>query len=353
MRLGRHALAARRRRLLEWYDAHRRALPWRGERDPYRIWIAETMLQQTRVAVVERAYARFVAAFPRLEDLARASEERVLAAWSGLGYYGRARSLRRAARALVAAGRRTFPRELEAALALPGVGPYTAAAVLSIAYAEPLAALDANAIRVLSRLERLGRPGAGDEPHASLAAALLDRARPGDWNQALMELGETLCRPAAPHCAECPWRRVCRARREGAVELHPPPPRRRATERIPLSMTVVSDRAGRLLLERGAFRFLPHLWLPPSRIGPPAASGRPVAFKHAILHRKFAVSVRRRVLEPAELRRRARSAPGVERRVLDPAELAAIGRSSLLTKALAAAQGEASAGALRRGRARR
>ncbi len=331
-------MAARRRRLLAWFDAGRRALPWRDGRDPYRVWVAETMLQQTRVAVAAPAYERFLAAFPRLEDLARASEEAVLAQWSGLGYYGRARALRRAAREILAAGGSAFPRDLDAALALPGVGPYTAAAVLSIAYGAPLAALDGNAIRVLSRLERLGRPDARGEPHASLAAALLDRRRPGEWNEALMELGETICTPATPRCGECPWRRSCRARRDGAVERHPPRTRRRPSERIPLVVTVVSDGRGRLLLERGAFPFLPHLWLPPTRVGPGVANGARVAFKHSILHREFSVCVRRRVLGAAELRRRARSAAGVERRVLEPGDLATIGRSALLTKALEAAR---------------
>ena len=139
------------RRLLAWFDRHRRDHPWRRSRDPYRVWVAEVMLQQTRIAVVQEAYPRFVRRFPTIARLAVASEDEVLAAWSGLGYYSRARALRRAARELHA-GRRGFPRSYAAARELPGVGDYTAAAVLSIAYGEPHAAVDGNVIRVLSRL---------------------------------------------------------------------------------------------------------------------------------------------------------------------------------------------------------
>jgi A/G-specific adenine glycosylase len=158
-----------RRALLRWYDANRRALPWRRDRNSYRVWVAEVMLQQTRIEVVIPAYRRFLLAFPTLAKLAAASEDEVLSLWSGLGYYSRARALHRAARLLVDSGACRFPRDYEAARKLPGVGPYTAAAVLSIAHGLPHAAVDGNVVRVLSRLACLLRPDSKGEPHAALA----------------------------------------------------------------------------------------------------------------------------------------------------------------------------------------
>jgi A/G-specific adenine glycosylase len=321
--------------LLAWYAARARALPWRRDRDPYRVWVAEVMLQQTRVDVVIPAYERFLRRFPDLVALAHAEEERVLAAWSGLGYYTRARSLHRAARALIARGERAFPRDADAARALPGVGPYTLAAVLSIAYDLPLAAVDGNVVRVLSRLARLPRPDARGEPHRTLAEDLLDRRRPGDWNQALMELGETVCRPRGPRCDACPVHDACAAYVAGVVERHPPARARRQGERVRVVLTLLHDGAGRLLLERGAFPFLPHLWLPPVQLGPSARGiGRPVgSFRHAILHRRLDIEVYVHRLPSRLLVRRAVS-PEHERRIFTRTALRRIGRSSLLTKAL-------------------
>ncbi|HEY8515282.1 MAG TPA: A/G-specific adenine glycosylase [Candidatus Binatia bacterium] len=329
---------ALRAALLAWYDAHARPLPWRVRRDPYRVWVAEVMLQQTRVEVVIPAYERFLRRFPDLASLARASEERVLAAWSGLGYYTRARSLHRAARALVARGETTFPADADAARTLPGVGPYTLAAVLSIAYGLPHAAVDANVARVLARLACLGRPDARLEPHRTLAAELLDRSRPGEWNEALMELGETVCRPRAPQCGSCPVHTHCLAHARGVAERHPPPRERRAPERVRVALTLLHDGAGRVLLERGAFPHLPHLWLPLAQVGPDArGEGASVGVvRHAILHRQLEVEVYVRRTTPARLARAARNAKP-ERRVFARAALARVGRSSLLTKALALA----------------
>lgn len=321
--------------LLCWYDANYRPLPWRRNRDSYRVWVAEVMLQQTRVEVVIPAYARFLRVFPSLRRLAAAAVDDVLAQWSGLGYYTRARALHRAAGLLVARGARRFPDDYVQARSLPGVGAYTAAAVLSIAYGRSYAAVDGNIVRVLSRLEGLARPDAKGEPHASLAAALLDRRRPGDWNQALMELGQTICLPKAPRCGECPLRCHCRAFVEQRVHLHPPPKPRRKSEKVELTMTILRDRAGRILLQRGEFPYLLHMWLPPIEIGAAANGATPVAeFRHAILHREFRVKLFARVLAPASLERATRSG-GVERRAFRPPDLAAIGRSSLLSKALA------------------
>lgn len=323
----------RRKALLAWYDENARPLPWRKRPNSYRTWVAEVMLQQTRIAVVEPAYRRFLKAFPTMRALAQADEEDVLALWSGLGYYSRARSLHRAARELTERGEKQFPKTWAEAMALPGVGAYTAAAVLSISYDAPYAAVDGNVIRVLSRLERLGRPDGRGEPHASLANDLLARTRAGDWNQAVMELGETICLPRAPHCPECPLRTECDAFAADVVERHPPPKVRRATERLGLSVSVLRDRSGRLLLERGAFQHLDHMWLPPVRLldEPPAKAD----FKHAILHRSFAVTVEARTVTSRELDRLATRRRGnAERRVVAADELRTLGRSSLLTKAL-------------------
>lgn len=338
-----------RKALLRWYDANARPLPWRANRDPYRVWVAEVMLQQTRVDVVMPRFERFVRRFPDVATLARASEERVLAEWSGLGYYSRARNLHRAARALRALGHATFPREHDVAAALPGVGRYTLGAVLSIAYDLPHAALDANVVRVLSRLACLPRPDARGAPHDELAERLLDRKRPGDWNQALMELGETVCLPRAPRCDACPLAIACVAAARGVQHEHPPRKARRATERVRVVVTVLHDGRGNLLLERGAFPFLPHLWLPPSQTGAgvPANGDADDAelvgtFRHAILHRQLEVEVRRRRVSSAALAAattpaKDANASAHERRVLSRAALARIGRSTLLMKALALA----------------
>lgn len=335
--------AALRRALLAWWDRSRRDMPWRRTRDPYRIWVSEVMLQQTRLDVAWPAWERFVAALPTLRALARADEDEVLSLWSGLGYYGRARSLHRAARLLDAAGERGFPRDAAAARALPGVGGYTAAAVLSIAHGEPLAAVDGNVVRVLSRLGRLARPDGRGEPHRSIADRLLHRRRPGDWNQALMELGQEICRPRAPLCFACPIAGHCAALAAGETDRFPPPKPRRAGERIELDLFVLHDPAGRVLLERFAFAPLPRMWLPvagraAARRAAGAATLTPgTPFRHAILHRVFAVRTRAARLPARRLEAIAR-APArepVERRVFAPAELAGIGRSALLTKSLA------------------
>ena len=324
----------RRRALLSWFDANARSLPWRRHPNPYRIWVSEVMLQQTRMAVVEPAYRKFLKRFPSLPALARASEEEVLSYWSGLGYYTRARSLHRAARLLHERGEKTFPSTWDEARKLPGVGQYTAAAVLSIAYGRPHAAIDGNVIRVLSRLDRLGRPDNREEPHRSLADRLLCHERPGDWNEALMELGETICLPRSPGCGGCPLGKLCDAHAADVVEAHPPPKARRAITQVGLRIEVLRDREGRILLERGAFPHLDHLWLPPTELL--AQIPERVDFKHAIVHRSFSVLVETQTLSPSALDKRARAKkkPGVERKVVAADALSALGRSSLLTKSL-------------------
>jgi len=184
-----------RSRLLDWFDRKQRILPWRGERDPYRILVSEVMLQQTRVAVVVERYGRFLRQFPTVEHLARAHEQTVLAAWSGLGYYRRARALRAAAKQIARLG--GFPRNAAQLAELPGVGRYTSAAVASIAFDEPVPVVDGNVQRVF---ERLFKGRLSGEQYWQTAALLLDAARPGDFNQAMMELGALVCLPARPLC---------------------------------------------------------------------------------------------------------------------------------------------------------
>jgi A/G-specific adenine glycosylase len=201
-----HDLAAFQRALLRWYDEHRRDLPWRGTRDPYRIWLSEIMLQQTRVAAVIDHYRTFLERFPNVRALASASEDEVLAAWSGLGYYRRARMLHQAAQQIAEHHDGCFPQNSEALLALPGIGRYTAAAIASIAFAEPVAVVDGNVERVLERFTgiNLTPPQIWQQ-----AQALLANSRPGDFNQAMMELGATVCAPREPRCSLCPVRKWC------------------------------------------------------------------------------------------------------------------------------------------------
>lgn len=212
--------------LLAWYDRHRRDLPWRarpGESpDPYRVWLSEIMLQQTTVQAVKPYFARFLTLFPTVEALAAAPAEQVMAAWAGLGYYSRARNLHACARAVVEAHGGCFPGDEEALRALPGIGAYTAGAVAAIAFNRRAAAVDGNVERVFSRILALEEPLPG--ARARIAAAVLavtPEGRPGDFAQALMDLGATICTPRKPACALCPWRDPCRARAAGTQESFP------------------------------------------------------------------------------------------------------------------------------------
>ena len=202
------------RKLLAWYDAHARDLPWRMGRDPYRIWVSEIMLQQTRVAAVIEHYHEFLGRFPTVQRLAAAREASVLAAWSGLGYYRRARMLHAAAKVVVRERLGTFPTTAEDWQTLPGIGRYTSAAIASIAFGQPVAVVDGNVERVLQRM-------AGERLSVNeiwkIAESQLDRKRPGDFNQAMMELGATVCTPRAPACLTCPVMASCAARGEIAA----------------------------------------------------------------------------------------------------------------------------------------
>ncbi|MFB3920580.1 MAG: A/G-specific adenine glycosylase [Terriglobia bacterium] len=259
-----------RRLLLAWFRRHARPLPWRGKASPYAVWVSEVMLQQTQVATVIPYYRRFLRAFPGVRKLAAAPLERVLELWSGLGYYRRARHLHQAAQALVERFEGRFPRDFEQARTLPGVGRYTASAVLSIAYNLPFPVLDGNVARVVARL--LALRGNLHQPafrHAveSHLASLISRRQPGNFNQALMELGQTICLPTAPHCDACPLRGCCRAYFLRAPESYPTPRPRRAAELHYLAAGVVT-RQNKVVMVRGLDEGLtPDLWNFPSAFG--------------------------------------------------------------------------------------
>ncbi len=235
-------LASFRYQLLDWFRRFQRDLPWRRTKDPYRIWISEIMLQQTRVAAVIPYYARFLARFPNVRALAEAQQEEVLRLWSGLGYYSRARNLQKAAQQIVARHGREFPRDEEAVLALPGVGRYTAAAILSIAFGAKHAVLDGNVARVLARLGTIRGDLRESRRWQSLqetAGKLLAPNSPGDWNQAMMELGAIVCTPRAPQCLLCPIAKFCRARKSGDPESFPEKRKKRKPVQIILAAAVL------------------------------------------------------------------------------------------------------------------
>ncbi len=239
--------------LLRWFGTHRRPLPWRSARDPYRVWVSEVLLQQTRVEQARPYFERFVRRFPTVRALARASEAEVLKFWQGAGYYGRARRLRQAARVLVRDQEGRLPSTVEGLERLPGVGPYTARAVASLAFGLPVVALEANGLRVAARWTReegLVSSAAVRSRLESRLASVLPDERAADFNEAVMELGETICTAAAPRCGICPVARHCRARRE--LEDPATLPRVPAARRRPhvRAAVVVLERKGRLLLQR-------------------------------------------------------------------------------------------------------
>jgi len=281
--------------VLGWYDEHRRDLPWRRTRDPYRIWLSEIMLQQTRVAAVLEHYRVFLERFPNVEALAAASEDAVLAAWSGLGYYRRARMLHRCARQIVKQHGGCFPRNSEAWLALPGIGRYTAAAIASIAFTEPVAVVDGNVERVLQRLIGINLTTAQIWQHAQ---AFLANSRPGDFNQGMMELGATVCVPRAPHCTMCPVRKWCVTR--GEVPRTEPPSRQKRKQ-IWCTLEWRDGNGGgkgkvRMVQRPRQASLMPGMWELPQSAAPPRrlpASARWRTFRHSITITDYTVHVLR------------------------------------------------------------
>jgi A/G-specific adenine glycosylase len=321
--------------LLRHYDANARDLPWRRTRDPYAIWVSEIMLQQTRVDTVIAYYDRFLKRFPTPHALADATEDEVLSSWSGLGYYRRARLLHSGVRDVVARYGGVVPREPGARRALPGVGRYTAGAIGSIAFDLPEPLVDGNVARVLSRVFAVETPPERADTQArlwQLAEALVHGERPGALNQALMELGATLCKKLAPQCETCPIQAQCQARAEGRVaEL---PPARKRVEPKPVALVALAaldESAERVLLVRGAEALFGGLWNLPMREGrgrkiasqlcrelgqpaealPARAIGR---YTHVLTHRRLEIELWRTKLAETGLsegqRVQARSALG-------------------------------------------
>jgi A/G-specific adenine glycosylase len=254
-----------RRRLLRWYRTHRRDLLWRRSSDPYAVWLSEVMLQQTRVVTVSDYYERFLQRFPTITDLALADETAVLKAWEGLGYYSRARNLHRAAKAVVADHDGQLPDTYDGLLALPGVGPYTAAAVSSIAFDRPHPALDGNVMRVLSRMLRLEQ----DPRKASVRAEMIRagealmpaRTGAGDLNQALIELGASLCSATRPSCDICPVSAWCRAYAElQDPSVLPLRPKRKARPHLQVTAGIIRRRGKLLIAQRPPGGMLAGLW---------------------------------------------------------------------------------------------
>lgn len=262
------------RRLLAWYRRHGRDLPWRRTSDPYRIWVSEIMLQQTRVEAVIPYYERFLDRFPDVVTLAQASEADVLERWAGLGYYRRARQLQAAAKQIAEQHGGTFPAEYEAIRALPGVGEYTSAAIAGIAFGLPHAALDGNVMRVMARLRNDGRDISQGRTRKALQAdaqcwiEALPTDDCADFNQATIELGATVCTARSPACLICPLSAGCQARREGTERSLPYKSARQRVEKLEMVVAIVEKRGSLLMRQRPAFEeVMPGFWELPQYAG--------------------------------------------------------------------------------------
>ena len=273
-------------RLLEWFDRHKRDLPWRRDRDPYRVWLSEIMLQQTRVAAVIDHYERFLRRFPNIEKLASAREATVLAAWSGLGYYRRARLLHAAAKNIVKEHGGKLPGRAEDLRALPGIGRYTASAIASIAFDEPVAVVDGNVERVLQRVQ--GKTLAGENLWRA-AEELLSRQRPGDFNQAMMELGATVCLPRQPQCLLCPVSDLCATR----GELQRPGKGTRQTKRE-IHYALACRNGSIFLVQRPkTSTLMPGMWELAETVGANGTNAAWLTLRHSITVTDYVVRVLR------------------------------------------------------------
>ncbi|MGC9158756.1 MAG: A/G-specific adenine glycosylase [Terracidiphilus sp.] len=329
-----------RKGLLGWYEQTRRDLPWRHSRDPYAVWVSEIMLQQTRVAVVVERYQAFMARFPTLISLALATEDEVLAAWSGLGYYRRARMLWKAARFVADCRQGNLPATAAELRLLPGVGDYTAAAVASIAHGEPVAVVDGNVERVLCRMEGFeagSRSGGGARIRrkiAALAAALVCTERPGDFNQALMELGATLCLPRNPRCQFCPVAADCKTQGEHQTAPRPRMICREVAYALAVRTGQQAGKAAReVLLEQRPKEqtVMPGLWELP-RLTDPAVPEKELrlTLRHSIMQVNYYVRIRT-VFEDDIA---AMTVPGGRRRWIPLREAAGMALTGLARKAL-------------------
>jgi A/G-specific adenine glycosylase len=286
--------------LLSWYGQHARDLPWRHEQDPYRIWLSEIMLQQTRVDTVIPYYKRFIQNYPTSAALSAAKEEEVLKLWEGLGYYARARNFHEAIQEIQSRYGGGVPSEPEEFRRLPGVGDYTAAAVMSIAYGIPLAAVDGNIKRVISRL--FGLHGALQRQSTvkevkKRAADLLDTKRPGDFNQALMDLGASICTPRNPSCSDCPLKLYCLALSQDTADVIPPKRNQKPLPLVEVTAVIIVDGPKCLIRQRPRAGLLGGLWELPT-LGPDALTavqvtlGKELAvFHHQFSHLRWQVSL--------------------------------------------------------------
>ena len=267
--------------LLAWYDQHARTLPWRGIHDPYRTWVSETMLQQTRVETVMGYYARFLERFPTVADLAAAPEDDVLKMWEGLGYYSRARNLHKGAKQVMAEYGGVIPADVEQLRKISGIGPYTAGAISSIAFDQPVPAVDGNVIRVVSRLrgirENVGIPSVRRALEGE-AASLVPQLRPGDFNQALMDLGSAICTPGTPSCEKCPLRDECDAYAAGDAEDLPVLPRKNPPKVIDYAVCLIFS-GDRVLMRQRTEAMLKGLWVFPMAEGKYTLRQVPAAVK--------------------------------------------------------------------------
>ncbi len=255
--------------LLPWYRENARDLPWRRDREPYHVWVSEIMLQQTRVEAVRGYYIRFLEALPTVQALAQVVEEQLLKLWEGLGYYSRARNLKKAAQVIVAQWGGRFPQTAKELLTLPGIGPYTAGAIASICFNQPVAAVDGNVLRIAARITADPQPM--DTPQAKKAvSAALTAVYPADcgaFTQALMELGATVCTPRSPQCALCPVQAICQGRAQGLAEKLPVLSEKRA-KRIEERTVFLLDCGGRIALDKRAGKgLLAGLWQLPNVAG--------------------------------------------------------------------------------------
>lgn len=275
--------------LLAWYDQHARTLPWRGIHDPYRTWVSETMLQQTRVETVIGYYARFLQRFPTVADLAAAPEDDVLKMWEGLGYYSRARNLHKGAKQVVAEYGGVIPASVEELRKISGIGPYTAGAIASIAFDQPVPAVDGNVIRVVSRLrgirENVGIPSVRRALEGE-AAALVPADRPGDFNQAVMDLGATICTPGTPSCEKCPLQAECDAYAAGDAEDLPVLPRKNPPKVLDYTICLIFS-GDRVLMRQRTEAMLRGLWVFPMIEGKTTLRQLPSAVRKLT---KFAVT---------------------------------------------------------------
>jgi A/G-specific adenine glycosylase len=282
--------------ILEWYHRSKRDLPWRQTSDPYAIWVSEIMLQQTRVAVVIERYTAFLQRFPTIQSLAEAGEQDVLALWSGLGYYRRARMLHKAAKTLVSDYRAIMPGSAQGLRDLPGIGSYTAAAIASIAHGEPVAVVDGNVERVLSRIQGWHSHDSVSEAAVrrkveEFAQTLVDPGHPGDYNQAIMELGATICTPRNPQCLVCPWAKECHTLGEHRTPRRAP----MTTREIACALATRQSPSGTeiLLHQRPASNtVMPGLWeLPMLEAAQASESAAVLTVRHGIMQVNYIVRI--------------------------------------------------------------